>query len=284
MTAPLAAWRAAGALLFSLGAAQMELGEYASARRSLEAALECDVIDPREVLLPLAEVYRRLGDDTVAEEIRTEHLILVGTLAEVANRSMTDESAPSPWRSWSAVIDGRVMNLNLSGEVGRAEIDLRDPEWAQGKGALHCVASRGEGHTLRRLIKQGEDPNAVWRNVTALHLVLICNRLDLAQMLIAAGVAIDGRFMPLLSCVRSVLGVQLLRAVNAPLEATDDKGRTPLIVATDLGKVDVAIALLKEGAAVAAVDSAGRTARSIAEGSNNPLHYAPLLSFIRAGG
>jgi ankyrin repeat protein len=58
-------------------------------------------------------------------------------------------------------------------------------------GALHLLSKRGDAVAVEWLLKQGAHPNALWAHwdsdVTALHLAVMQNRIEIARLLLSAG-------------------------------------------------------------------------------------------------
>ena len=58
-------------------------------------------------------------------------------------------------------------------------------------GALHLLSKRGDTVGVDWLLKQGANPNALWAHwdsdVTALHLAVMQNRIEIARLLLSAG-------------------------------------------------------------------------------------------------
>lgn len=289
MEAPLERWRAAGAILLHLGVAQMRAGDLSSARESLEASLRCTIADSREIFPHLAYACLSSHDAVSATEAVMEHLMAGGTPAQLAAVSADllsiIPSPPSAWQSWSEVASSPAVYRDFSSRLGGSEVDLRDAQWEFGKRPIHSVAIRGDGYSLKRILAEGANPNSRWRNTTALHYATASDRLDLIDLLLYKGATAAGEgFAPVLVYSRSRRAVRRLVENGAELEARDDLGRTALIAATDVGRIEVAISLVEEGASVDATDNRGRTSLAIARSSNTPAHYKELIDLLESVG
>lgn len=113
-----------------------------------------------------------------------------------------------------------------------AKIDGRDVD---GRTALYRASERDRAAVVRELLSRGADVDArpndrVW---TALLLAIVRGSEIMVRELVAGG---------------------------ASLEVPARDGRTPLIMAVDYGRADIASALLRAGALVDARDDSGRTA------------------------
>ena len=116
---------------------------------------------------------------------------------------------------------------------------------ATGKTALLYAAARGFAPVVKRLLATGIDINARYSN-------------DLTVLMWAAGYADD---------VPVDDGVGLVTALldgGAALEAVDDRGRTALMTAAELGHDEVVDLLLRRGAKPDLRDKQGKTAADLA--------------------
>jgi ankyrin repeat protein len=116
---------------------------------------------------------------------------------------------------------------------------------ATGKSVIVYAAARGAADIVEKLLDAGVDPNARYRA-------------DLTALMWAAGhadnVAVDA----------GVRTVKLLLARGAKIDLVDDRGRGALMIATSLGHVAVAEALVEAGADRSLRDKTGKTAADLA--------------------
>ncbi len=125
----------------------------------------------------------------------------------------------------------------------RADPNARD---ATGKGAMVYAAARGFDAIVQRLLDAGVDARARYGN-------------DLTAVMWAAGHD-DGVGA---AAVARVL--DLLTAHGAALDDADNRGRTALMIAAELGDADTVALLLARGADRARRDRAGKTALDLAK-------------------
>jgi ankyrin repeat protein len=117
--------------------------------------------------------------------------------------------------------------------------------------ALVDAAERGSLADVRSLIKQGTDVNATRGDgLTALHVAVYADRLDVAEALLAAG---------------------------AKATATDRYGVTPLYLAAVNGNADIIRRLLAAGADANGVDAGGETVLMTAARTGSPAALRALL-------
>lgn len=103
MESPVECWRAAGPLLLHLGIARVELEALLPARHALEKALQCTLIDSREVFPHLVKICTALEDTESASEGIIEHILAGGArdqLSVAAGHSVVVPSPPAEWQSW----------------------------------------------------------------------------------------------------------------------------------------------------------------------------------------
>jgi hypothetical protein len=130
-----------------------------------------------------------------------------------------------------------------------ADVDVRGPI---GRTALHCAALHGDFEMVRELLNYKADVNARDEGWTPIHFVSqgfqdlvipnICQSFPgVARLLLEHGAD-----------------------VNVQVSVPDSSGRTPLHVATEFNRAEVARVLLEHGANVDAEDNQGRTPFQIA--------------------
>jgi ankyrin repeat protein len=118
---------------------------------------------------------------------------------------------------------------------------------ATGKSAVVYAAARGFLPIVRRLLDAGVDPNQRYAN-------------DLTLLMWAAGHAHDAPESDGLQVV------ELLLQKGAPVNAVDDRGRTALMNAAELGHAAIVRRLLSAGADPTLRDKDGKTAADLADG------------------
>jgi len=124
----------------------------------------------------------------------------------------------------------------------RADPDVLD---TTGKTAITYAAARGFASIVRRLLNAGVDPKRAYGN-------------DLTALMWAAGHE-DG------VASRAVLDViALLIDAGAPINAIDNRGRSALMTAAELGRTPVVEALLARGADRSMTDKGGKRAADLA--------------------
>ncbi|KAJ3035758.1 hypothetical protein HDV00_003429 [Rhizophlyctis rosea] len=140
---------------------------------------------------------------------------------------------------------------------------------------LHYAAERGHVDVVRALVESGVFIDAVnsYGKWTPLGGAAMNDRIEIMELLLAAGACLDGRGDGLtpLHCAADggrLRAAKLLLAEGAKVDAVDFDKRTPLHVATCEA---VATLLLEKGASVSAKDKQGRT----------PLHYAVRLGYYQ---
>ncbi|MCW6506635.1 ankyrin repeat domain-containing protein [Lichenifustis flavocetrariae] len=160
-------------------------------------------------------------------------------VAHGANVSLPGRAGVPPLSA--AAYNGDLAMVNLLLDHGA---DPATPD-ASGKVAVLYAAARGFVPVVTRLLATGVGVNAVYAN-------------KLTLLMWAAGYAND---VPVDDGVKLV---SLLLDKGATIDAKDDRGRTPLMIAAELGHDEVVDLLLQRGAARDAHDGAGKTAADLA--------------------
>jgi uncharacterized protein len=157
-----------------------------------------------------------------------------------ANVNSPGRSAVAPIAAAAFTGSERIVNLLL--EKGA------DPNAADstGKSAMVYAAARGFASIVERLLKAGVDENARYGN-------------GLTALMWAAGHAND---VPDADGVKTS---ELLLGAGARLDEVDNRGRTALMMAAELGHAEIIKLLLARGAAADLRDNEGKTAAELAD-------------------
>lgn len=135
---------------------------------------------------------------------------------------------------------GRIVDLLLARGVEADAVDLT------GKSAIVYAAARGFAGIVKRLLKSGVDVNRRYGN-------------DLTALMWAAGYSND------VTEQEGLETVEALVSAGARLDAVDDRGRTALMTAAELGHVAVVARLIEAGADTGLKDKKGFDALAIAK-------------------
>ena len=130
--------------------------------------------------------------------------------------------------------------------VGRG-VDVNAAD-AEGNTAMHLAAKNGHFYSVSRLLRFKADPNlANAHGETPLEIAVQNNRRDIVRLLIEAGSSIDAFTTIGLGDLESL---KQLVARNPDAVRATKRGRTPLHVACELGKLEAVKVLLEAGAPV----------------------------------
>lgn len=160
-------------------------------------------------------------------------------LARRADPNLPGPSGVTPLAAAAFKGNGRLVDqLIASG----ADPDVVD---ATGKTAMTYAAGRGFALIVGRLLAAGVDPKRAYGN-------------DLTALMWAAG-AEDG-----VGARAAMDVVELLLGAGAPIDAVDNRGRTALMIAAELGYGEIVDLLLGRGADRTIADKSGKRARDLA--------------------
>jgi len=160
-------------------------------------------------------------------------------LARGADPNLPGRSGVTPLAAAAFKGNDRIVEALLA---RRADPDVVD---TTGKAAITYAAARGFASIVRRLIGAGVDARRAYGN-------------DLTALMWAAGHE-DG------VGTRAVLDViPLLLDAGAPVDAADNRGRTALMIAAELGRGAIVEALLARGADRSIADKSGKRALDLA--------------------
>jgi ankyrin repeat protein len=167
------------------------------------------------------------------------HASVALLLAKGADPNLAGPSGVAPLAAAAFKGNGRIVDLLLARGADPNAVD------ATGKAAIAYAAARGFALIVRRLLAAGVDPKRADGN-------------DLTALMWAAGHE-DG------VGARAALDViALLLDAGAPIDAVDVRGRTALMIAAELGRAEIAEALLARGADRTLTDKSGRSALDLA--------------------
>jgi ankyrin repeat protein len=160
-------------------------------------------------------------------------------LARGADPNLPGRSGVTPLAAAAFKGNDRIVEALLA---RRADPDIVD---STGKSAITYAAARGFAGIVRRLLDAGVDPKRAYGN-------------ESTALMWAAGHE-DG------VNARAALDVMtLLIDTGAPIDAADNRGRTALMIAAELGRGAVVETLLARGANRAIVDKDGKRALDLA--------------------
>jgi uncharacterized protein len=160
-------------------------------------------------------------------------------LAKNADPNLPGRSGVTPLAAAAYKGNGRIVDLLIA---RGAEVDVLDNT---GKSALTYAAARGFALIVRRLLDAGVDPKRAYGN-------------GLTALMWAAGHE-DGVGDGAAGEV-----IELLLAAGTPIDAVDNRGRTALMIAAELGYGAIVDMLLARGADRAIADAGGKRAADLA--------------------
>jgi uncharacterized protein len=164
-------------------------------------------------------------------------------LAKGADPSLPGRSGVSPLSAAAFKGNDRIVDELLARGADPNSVD------ATGKAAMTYAAARGFAAIVRRLLDAGVDAKLRYGN-------------DLTALMWAAGHE-DGVGAPAAESV-----VMLLLDHGAPVDAIDDRGRTALMMAAELGHAEMVALLVRQGADQTLRDRAGKRAFDLAHDEN----------------
>jgi ankyrin repeat protein len=160
-------------------------------------------------------------------------------LAKGADPNLPGRSGVTPLAAAAFKGNGRIADQLIARGADPNAVD------STGKAAITYAAARGFALIVRRLLAAGVDPRRAYGN-------------DLTALMWAAGHE-EG------VGARAALDVvELLLEAGAPIDAADNRGRTALMMAAEIGDADVVEHLLGGGADPAIADKSGKRALDLA--------------------
>jgi len=163
-------------------------------------------------------------------------------LAKGANPNLPGRSGLTPLTAAAFKGNDRIVEQLLSRAAGPADPNVVD---ATGKAAMTYAAARGFAGIVRRLLDAGVDARFRYGNA-------------LTPLMWAAGHE-DGVGVRAAESV-----VDLLLSRGAEVDAVDDRGRTALMMAAELGHAELVEMLIGRGADQTVRDKSGKTALDLA--------------------
>jgi len=137
-----------------------------------------------------------------------------------------------------------------------------------GRYPIHDAADIGRIILLKELIGNGAQLDVVdSAGRTAIDLAILSGRTQAAEVLVAAGAGYDASQLLLLAAQNDATDrdiVRFLATHGANLEATDEQGNTPLIIATSRGNHRLVHHLVEQGAPINTRNTEGRSALDVA--------------------
>ena len=249
----------------------------------------------------LADVYwiravQYFGGQRLAERARHKHdlvyplLDITTTLDPYFNIAyrfgsvFVAEGAPNPGRPDLAVkLLEKGANPNVVDLAGMgalyAAVDMNSMQWIQGHPQPILTDSIDGTELVRILLQKGADPNAAdSTGKTAIVYAVARGFTGIAERLLTAGVDVNGRYGNGLTALMWAAGhandvpdgdgvktTELLLARGARLDEVDDRGRSALMMAAELGHGEIVKLLLARGAMADLKDKEGKSAADLAE-------------------
>jgi uncharacterized protein len=160
-------------------------------------------------------------------------------LARRADANLAGPSGVTPLAAAAFKGSGRILDQLIA---AGADPDIVD---TTGKAAMTYAAGRGFALIVGRLLEAGVDPRRAYGN-------------DLTALMWAAG-SEDG-----VGARAAMDVVELLLGAGAPIDAVDNRGRTALMIAAELGHGEIVDLLLARGSDRSIADKSGKRARDLA--------------------
>ena len=162
-----------------------------------------------------------------------------GPAGQRADPNLPGRSGVTPLAAAAFKGNGRIVDQLIASGADPDAVD------ATGKAAMTYAAGRGFALIVRRLLEAGVDPKRAYGN-------------DLTALMWAAG-AEDG-----VGARAAMDVVELLLGAGAPIDAVDNRGRTALMIAAELGYGAIVDLLLGRGADRTIADKSGKRALDLA--------------------
>lgn len=160
-------------------------------------------------------------------------------LARHADPNLPGASGVTPLAAAAFKGNGRIVDQLIA---NGADPDVMD---TTGKAAMTYAAGRGFALIVRRLLEAGVDPRRAYGN-------------DLTALMWAAG-SEDG-----VGARAAMDVVEVLLGAGAAIDAIDNRGRSALMIAAELGHGEIVDLLLGRGADRSIADKSGKRARDLA--------------------
>jgi ankyrin repeat protein len=160
-------------------------------------------------------------------------------LARHADPNLPGPSGVTPLAAAAFKGNGRIVDQLITNGADPNVMDTT------GKAAMTYAAGRGFALIVRRLLEAGVDPTRAYGN-------------DLTALMWAAG-SEEG-----VGARAAMDVVEMLLSAGAPVDAIDNRGRTALMIAAELGHAEIVDLLLGRGADRSIADKSGKRARDLA--------------------
>ncbi len=167
------------------------------------------------------------------------HASVTRLLAHGADPDLPGPSGVTPLAAAAFKGNGRIVETLLARGADPNVVDRT------GKSAMTYAAARAFTFVIRRLLDAGVDPNRAYGN-------------DLTALMWAAGHD-EG-----VGSGAALDAIALLLDAGAAIDPLDDRGRTALMIAAELGRAEIVALLLERGADRTIADKAGKRALDLA--------------------
>ena len=220
----------------------------------------------------------RQGDDALAHAARMGRVAMVVALLDVdAATREVELNRPDVVGSTPLIVAALADRAAAAQRLIEADADVNFVN-AQGETALSAAAYRANFELVSALLAHGAKPATVDRTAKSPILYAAARGSDrIVAALLDRGIDPNARYGADLTALMWAAGyadtapadgalrtVRLLLSRGAKLDLVDDRGRSALMIAAQLGHADIVEALLDAGAEKTLKDKSGKTARDLA--------------------